>query len=98
MASGKGQRNSLAKEMSNVLHEDVGCHLHPSCLTCPEVPPLSMCVFDFPGYEKGWRQYKEIKRYMLVDGLTISEISKRMSLRRQYIEEILQKVEKLVTV
>jgi uncharacterized protein YnzC (UPF0291/DUF896 family) len=57
-----------------------------------------MCVFDFPGYEKGWRQYKEIKRYLVVDCLTIAEISKRMNLRRQYIEEILQKVEQLVTI
>lgn len=86
------------KEKSDILYEDNGCHLHPSCLTCPEVPPLSMCVFDFPGYEKGWLQYKQIKHYMLIEHLTISEIAKIMNIKRSSIEYILQKVESLVLV
>ena len=82
----------------NELLEDAGCHLHDSCLSCPEVPPLSMCVFDFPGYEKGWRQYKQIKYYLIIEKLTIAEISVKMNLRKRNIESILAKVESMVMV
>lgn len=86
----------MATEASEILYKDEGCHLHPSCLSCPEVPPLSMCVFDFPGYEVGWRQYKEIKRMQITEGLSISEIAARLNVRPVHIRNMLAKGEKLV--
>lgn len=88
----------MAGDMNDVTFEDTGCKFHPSCINCPEIPPLSMCVFDFPGYEKGWLQYKQIKHFLVVEKLTIVEVAARMNLRKRHIENILAKVERLVLV
>lgn len=88
----------MATEASEILYKDQGCHLHPSCLSCPEVPPLSMCVFDFPGYENGWRQYKEIKRMLIVEQLTITQIAVKLGVRKRHVVNMISKGEKLVLV
>lgn len=91
-------RGSNRQGKSDVMTTDVGCHLHPSCLSCPEVPPLSMCVFDFPGYEKGWRQYKQIKHLLLIEKLSIEEIAKKMKLKKSIVQDILDRVDSMVLI
>lgn len=88
----------MATEASDILYKDQGCHLHPSCLNCPEVPPLSMCVFDFPGYENGWRQYKEIKRMLIVESMTVEQIAVKLGVRKRHVVNMISKGEKLVLV
>lgn len=88
----------MAIEASDILYKDQGCHLHPSCLSCPEIPPLSMCVFDFPGYENGWRQYKEIKHMLIVEQMTIAEIAAKLGVRKRHVVAMIAKGERRVLV
>ena len=57
-----------------------------------------MCVFDFPGYENGWRQYKEIKYMLIIEHLTIEQIAVRLNVRKRHVVNMITKGDKLVLV
>lgn len=59
----------MAGDSNGIKHKDDGCHLHDSCLNCPE----PICIYDFPGYKKNWERFKIVVD-LFEQGLSIEYI------------------------
>ena len=72
-------------------HEDRGCDVSESCLTCP----LSQCKHDAPGayvkYQRGLRD-RRIRKAVAVEGLTVDEAAQRFSVTVRTIFRAIQRV------
>lgn len=68
-------------------NKDDGCHLHNSCLNCPE----PICIYDFPGYTKSWEKFKEV-HILLQNGLSIEEIVSRTGFSKGEVNKYYSKM------
>lgn len=79
-----------AEREEEIVYADTGCHLHPSCLACPEV----ICVLEFPGGKRGLERFVKVFA-MKRSGMTSDQIARKMQMSRRVVNRVLSRSKRL---
>lgn len=71
-------------------YRDEGCHIHPSCLTCP----LPRCIYDEPGWYRRWlreQRDRQILQAWRRNHTTVAELARSFGVSTRTVFRVLQR-------